>query len=303
MKATLKSTLLPMLIGALLTIPGAVGADWNDRQGHDRGNDRHEQRQNNRRADKRINRREDRRVDRKVDRRVDRPVDRKVDRRVNRHIDRKVDRRVNRHIDRKVDRRMNRHIDRKVDRRVNRHIDRKVDRRVNRRIDRKVDRRVNRHIDRKVDRRVNRRIDRRHYNYHGRPWVRYAPRRRAYRNTIIYRPYGHAYYGYGPYYYDDDAWKWLSLTAITLTLLDMIDEEAQREHEAAQIQATTAAIGERIVWQTDTAAGHVVTTREGTSASGLPCREFQHRITVGGKSENAYGTACRQPDGSWKIVQ
>lgn len=32
------------------------------------------------------------------------------------------------------------------------------------------------------------------------------------------------------------------------------------------------------------------------------CREFQQTITVGGKTERAYGRACRQPDGSWKIM-
>ena len=32
------------------------------------------------------------------------------------------------------------------------------------------------------------------------------------------------------------------------------------------------------------------------------CREFQQTITVGGKTERAFGRACRQPDGSWKIV-
>ena len=32
------------------------------------------------------------------------------------------------------------------------------------------------------------------------------------------------------------------------------------------------------------------------------CREFQQTITVGGKTERAYGRACRQPDGSWRIV-
>lgn len=33
------------------------------------------------------------------------------------------------------------------------------------------------------------------------------------------------------------------------------------------------------------------------------CREYQQTVTIGGKTENAYGTACRQPDGSWKIVK
>ena len=33
------------------------------------------------------------------------------------------------------------------------------------------------------------------------------------------------------------------------------------------------------------------------------CREYQETILVGGKQQNAYGTACRQLDGSWKIVK
>ena len=37
-------------------------------------------------------------------------------------------------------------------------------------------------------------------------------------------------------------------------------------------------------------------------ADGTYCREFQQTVTVGGRTEEAYGTACRQPDGSWKIV-
>lgn len=33
------------------------------------------------------------------------------------------------------------------------------------------------------------------------------------------------------------------------------------------------------------------------------CREYQTTVTVGGKAQQpAYGRACRQPDGSWKIV-
>ena len=32
------------------------------------------------------------------------------------------------------------------------------------------------------------------------------------------------------------------------------------------------------------------------------CREYQTKVTVNGKQQSAYGRACRQPDGSWKIV-
>ena len=35
--------------------------------------------------------------------------------------------------------------------------------------------------------------------------------------------------------------------------------------------------------------------------SGQYCREYQQTVTIGGDSEQMYGTACRQPDGSWKV--
>ncbi len=35
--------------------------------------------------------------------------------------------------------------------------------------------------------------------------------------------------------------------------------------------------------------------------SGRYCREYQQTVVVGGQTERAYGTACRQPDGSWQI--
>lgn len=36
---------------------------------------------------------------------------------------------------------------------------------------------------------------------------------------------------------------------------------------------------------------------------GQYCREYQEKIVVGGRSQSAYGTACRQPDGQWKVVR
>ncbi|HAC59435.1 RT0821/Lpp0805 family surface protein [Parvibaculum sp.] len=32
------------------------------------------------------------------------------------------------------------------------------------------------------------------------------------------------------------------------------------------------------------------------------CREYSQTVYIGGRPESAYGTACRQPDGSWQIV-
>ncbi|MEZ5560544.1 MAG: RT0821/Lpp0805 family surface protein [Pseudomonadales bacterium] len=51
----------------------------------------------------------------------------------------------------------------------------------------------------------------------------------------------------------------------------------------------------------DTGYDYAVTpTRTYESTSG-PCREFTLQARVGGSPEQVYGTACRQPDGSWRI--
>jgi hypothetical protein len=138
--------------------------------------------------------------------------------------------------------------------------------------------------------------------HRGKPYWPHGNRMRRYRDVVIVRPYGHWYPGYGHYYQDDDAYPWLAFTAITLKILDNLNEAQQRELEAAQIAATTAPIGERIVWSEGPASGTVIATREGSSTSGRYCREFLQEVTVAGKAEQAYGTACRQPDGSWEVI-
>lgn len=32
-----------------------------------------------------------------------------------------------------------------------------------------------------------------------------------------------------------------------------------------------------------------------------PCREYTTQAVIGGRTETIYGTACRQPDGSWQV--
>ena len=44
----------------------------------------------------------------------------------------------------------------------------------------------------------------------------------------------------------------------------------------------------------------VTPTRTYESAKG-PCREYTVDATIAGKPDEIYGTACRQPDGSWKV--
>ena len=48
-------------------------------------------------------------------------------------------------------------------------------------------------------------------------------------------------------------------------------------------------------------SGEIVPKPAYQQADGTYCREFAQTITVGGKMQSAYGTACRQPDGTWKL--
>jgi hypothetical protein len=36
--------------------------------------------------------------------------------------------------------------------------------------------------------------------------------------------------------------------------------------------------------------------------NGQYCREYQGTVTVNGRSEQSYGTACLMPDGTWRVV-
>ena len=119
---------------------------------------------------------------------------------------------------------------------------------------------------------------------------------------MVVRPYGRWYYGYGHHRHDGAAYAWLGLTAITLAILNDLNEHQQRAHESAQITATSAPIGEPIYWNQNGASGSVVALRDGTAADGRYCREFQQDVTIGGRNERAFGTACQQPDGSWEVV-
>jgi len=84
-----------------------------------------------------------------------------------------------------------------------------------------------------------------------------------------------------------------------------LDRADQAYMERAQTQAQAAPIGEPIVWNNPDSGptGTVVATREGvTQTSGKLCREYRHTVYVGGEQQDAYGTACREEDGSWTIV-
>ena len=62
--------------------------------------------------------------------------------------------------------------------------------------------------------------------------------------------------------------------------------------------------GQTIVWNNPEKGGQYQVTPKQTfqRGDGRYCREYTATAVVGGKTQNTYGTACRQPDGAWQLV-
>lgn len=72
----------------------------------------------------------------------------------------------------------------------------------------------------------------------------------------------------------------------------------------AQNRALSAPTGETVTWnnpESDNSGSYKV-VRDGMSDQGNYCREFQQEIIVGGERQKGYGTACQQPDGTWRLL-
>lgn len=83
-----------------------------------------------------------------------------------------------------------------------------------------------------------------------------------------------------------------------------LDRADQAYLNRAQDQALEAPVGQTISWSNPESGnyGTVTPTRTGTDTrTGAYCREYQTEVIVGGESQVGYGTACRMPDGDWKI--
>jgi surface antigen len=84
-----------------------------------------------------------------------------------------------------------------------------------------------------------------------------------------------------------------------------MDDVDRMKANQAIVQAQSAPLGENITWNNPGSgySGSITPTRDGYSDSGSYCREFYQTVSIGGNTEDAYGVACQQPDGSWRIVQ
>ncbi len=87
---------------------------------------------------------------------------------------------------------------------------------------------------------------------------------------------------------------------------DRLDAADRREaREAAQVSLEISRSGNATAWNNPDSgnSGTITPTRTFQTANGQYCREFQQTITIAGEENQGFGTACRQSDGSWKIVQ
>lgn len=78
-------------------------------------------------------------------------------------------------------------------------------------------------------------------------------------------------------------------------------DDMDRMHSSATLETVQTGVSSSWV-NPDTGYEYVMTpTRTYDSGTG-PCREYTLDASIGGNTEQIYGTACRQADGSWLIV-
>lgn len=84
--------------------------------------------------------------------------------------------------------------------------------------------------------------------------------------------------------------------------LDTRDQKTMQQ--TARDTLETARTNETRTWRNpDTGnSGGITPTRTYKSAQGQDCRDYVQTVTIEGREERVQGTACRQEDGTWRIV-
>lgn len=85
--------------------------------------------------------------------------------------------------------------------------------------------------------------------------------------------------------------------------LDSADMAAY--NSTSQRALETAQPGQALPWRNPQSgnSGTITPGNYTQTADGQYCREYTQTIKVGGQKQDGFGKACRQPDGSWKIVE
>ncbi len=141
--------------------------------------------------------------------------------------------------------------------------------------------------------------------HYGRSWYGaefYAP-------MGFYRPY------YGPQYYAPAYYSYsqplyprrangpiYSLGLFPAFVGDAMTAQDRELYLTAYQRALAAPVGEGMAWNSPTANGTVTTTRDGWAGQRY-CREFRQDVTINGRAQETYGTACQTANGGWQLVQ
>ena len=88
-----------------------------------------------------------------------------------------------------------------------------------------------------------------------------------------------------------------------------VGKSLDRADRLAMAQATHTALeygesGNPVTWANpDTGnSGNIVPQPAIRRADNRYCREFSKTVTIAGEKQRAYGTACRESDGTWRII-
>jgi surface antigen len=151
------------------------------------------------------------------------------------------------------------------------------------------------------------------HNNHRDDYRRYNSNSRHSYPTYYRRGFDYpAYYKRDHYRRDDDTVQLIATATggvfgalIVSELIHNMNDVDRLQVNQANVTARSTPIGRQITWNNPQSsnAGSIIATRDGYSESGKYCREFYQTVSIGGNTEDAYGVACRQPDGSWQIVQ
>jgi surface antigen len=85
--------------------------------------------------------------------------------------------------------------------------------------------------------------------------------------------------------------------------LDAADQQAMARTRQSALE--TAQPNQPLPWQNQRSgnSGIIVPGEYYQTAQGQYCRAFEQTITIGGETEQGSGKACRQPDGSWRVIE
>jgi len=85
----------------------------------------------------------------------------------------------------------------------------------------------------------------------------------------------------------------------------MDDQDKLMAERSSQQALESSPSGSSVGWKNPDSGhyGEVTPTKTYKANDGRYCREYTQTVVIGGEKQQAYGKACRQPDGKWEIVK